>query len=170
MIAYEDVSMDIERLVSMKVGRYHIPGYDRDDMAQEIRLTCVKALSKYDKSKNNSTPFHFLARCVDNRLRNMVRDHTHNVAKSQRTDKKALERSDRKKLLSSALSMGDEVSEEAIEGNDFLLGDFLYRDSIRQKLPDDVKPSFTLLLSNGPPSICRNHLRIIKKVIQEYGC
>ena len=72
-LAYELVADDIERLVSMKVGLYSIPHFDRDDIAQEIRMVCVKALAKYDETKNHSTPFHFLARCVDNRLRNSLR-------------------------------------------------------------------------------------------------
>jgi hypothetical protein len=53
-LCYEDVAEDIERLVSMKVNLYNIPGFDRDDIAQEIRMVCVKAIDKWDASKNNS--------------------------------------------------------------------------------------------------------------------
>ena len=71
---YEVLHDDIERLVSMKSGMYTIPGFDREDIAQEIRMMCLKALERYEPSKNHSTPFNYLARCVDNRLRNLLRD------------------------------------------------------------------------------------------------
>ena len=105
-LLYEDVAEDIERLVSMKVNLYMIPGFDREDVAQEIRMVCVKAIAKYDASK---TPFHFLARCADNRLRNLVRDNAATLPKNKIGDKRAMERVRKKKALHAALSVGHDI-------------------------------------------------------------
>jgi DNA-directed RNA polymerase specialized sigma24 family protein len=166
-LCYEDVAEDIERLVSMKVNLYNIPGFDRDDIAQEIRMVCVKAIDKWDASKNNSTPFHFLARCADNRLRNLVRDNAATLPKSKKDDKKAQERVAKKRALYSALSVGADIPEDS-------LGDYAedhdasdLKESVEHNLPDDVRPSFQLLIKSGPPAIPKTHLRTIKRVIRD---
>lgn len=164
---YEELIMDIERLVSMKSGLYIIPGFDRDDVGQEIRMTCVKALAKYDAAKNNSTPFHFLARCVDNRLRNLLRDNAATLTKAQKTDERAIARAAKKRKLQNSLSVGGDIQEwqlgeapERMYVNEF-------REEVESRLPTDVKPSLSLLISNGPPAISKIHLKIIKQVIRE---
>jgi len=166
-LLYEDVAEDIERLVSMKVNLYMIPGFDREDVAQEIRMVCVKAIAKYDASKNHSTPFHFLARCADNRLRNLVRDNAATLPKNKIGDKRAMERVRKKKALHSALSVGHDIPEDAI-------GDYTeastasdLKESVELNLPKDVRPSFCLLVKSGPPSIPKSHLKLIKKVIRD---
>ena len=166
-LCYEDVSDDIERLVSMKVGIYQIPGFDRDDIAQEIRMVCVKAISKYDAAKNHSTPFHFLARCTDNRLRNLVRDNAATLPKSKINDKRAQERVRQKRALHSALSVGHDIPEDSIGDYNEVQNASDLRESVINSLPDDVKPSFTLLIHAGPPAISKTHLRTIKKVIRD---
>jgi DNA-directed RNA polymerase specialized sigma24 family protein len=166
-ITYEAVAEDIERLVSMKVNLYVIPGFDRDDVAQEIRMVCVKALKKYDESKNHSTPFHFLARCVDNRLRNMVRDNAATLPKNKKDDKKAQERVRKKRALHSALSVGHDIPEDAIGDYNEMCNASDLREHVSQNLPKEIRPSFTLLIKSGPPAIPKTHLKLIKKVIRE---
>jgi DNA-directed RNA polymerase specialized sigma24 family protein len=155
-------SEDIERLVSMKCGLYKIPGYEREDVGQEIRMVCVRAIQKYDPTKNHSTPFHFLARCVDNRLRNLLRDNGATIAKSKKNDKRAIERSERKKKLQNASTIGPE---EHIVFSNHYPTDFI--EEIEQRLPEEVRCSFHLLIRNGPPSISKKHLKLIKKTIKE---
>lgn len=166
-LKYEDVADDIERLVSMKVNLYQIPGFDRDDIAQEIRMVCVKAISKWDAAKNNSTAFHFLARCADNRLRNLVRDNAATLPKSKKNDRKAQERVAQKRALHSALSVGHDIPEDS-------LGDYAeshdaedLKESVELNLPEEIRPSFQLLIKSGPPAIPKTHLRAIKKVIRD---
>ena len=166
-LCYADVAEDIERLVSMKVNLYKIPGFDRDDIAQEIRLVCVKAIDKWDASKNNSTPFHFLARCADNRLRNMVRDNAATLPKSKQDDKKAQERLKKKKALYSALSVGLDIPEDSLGDYNEECTAHDLKESVEANLPKDVVPSFHILINSGPPSISKTHLRTIKKVIRD---
>lgn len=152
----------------MKAGLYVIPGFDREDIGQEIRMVCVKALEKYDASRNNSTPFHYLARCVDNRLRNLLRDNAATLSKAQQNDPKAIARVEKKRKLHFTLSVGVDVDESQLgESNGASLDIEEFKEAIIKKLPDDIKPSFDILIKSGPPSIPKAHLRAIKKVIKE---
>lgn len=170
VISYASLSEDIERLVYMKAGMYSIPGYDRDDVGQEIRFTCHKAIEKYDPTKNNSTPFHFLARCVDNRLRNLLRDNGYIVAKNKRNDQKAIERAESKKRLENAAPLNEE-HRDSIPTSYFGRTPYELIEEIEKYLdsPELIR-SLHILINNGPPSIPKKHLRIIKRVIKElYG-
>jgi DNA-directed RNA polymerase specialized sigma24 family protein len=164
---YEDLETDIERLVSMKAGMYTIPGFDRDDVGQEIRMTCVKALTKYDAAKNNSTPFHYLARCVDNRMRNLLRDNAATLTKAQKDDKRAIARVEKKKRLQFTLGIGHDVDEAQLGESPEAIYVYEFKEAVESKLPDNVKPSLVLLIQRGPPSIPKAHLKVIKQVIRE---
>lgn len=71
--SYGDVEETIEKIVAIKCARWSFPGCDSDDIAQEVRLICFKALQKYDPSKENKGIFYFLAKSVDNGLYNLGR-------------------------------------------------------------------------------------------------
>jgi len=165
---YEVLHDDIERLVSMKSGMYTIPGFDRDDIAQEIRMMCLKALEKYEPSKNHSTPFNYLARCVDNRLRNLLRDNGATIAKAKKEDERAIKRCEQKMRLQTALPIGDEVHEDSL-GSAPIVNDITeFVDAVQaQLLSPELKASFSLLITQGPPAISKVHLRIIKRTIRE---
>lgn len=165
-ILYEDVSEDIERLVSMKASLYKVPGFDREDIAQEIRLVCIKALGRYDASKNNSTPFHYLARVTDNRLKNLLRDNGHSVSRNQREDQKALDRAAKKKKLHTALSVGDDVDESSLGPICAAAVQIMeFREYLFANLPESLHSNFSLLLKSGPPAICPKSLKLIKSTI-----
>jgi hypothetical protein len=70
---YKELEETIEKIVSLKVSRWTFPGYEPDDIAQEVRLLCWQALKKYDHSKEGKGVFYFLAKCVDNGLYNKGR-------------------------------------------------------------------------------------------------
>ncbi len=72
-IPYEDASSLVETIVSLKKSKYRFPGVDPEDTAQDIRMICWEALSRFDPSKMGKSVFHFVARCVDNRLYNQFR-------------------------------------------------------------------------------------------------
>jgi len=165
-LTYEDLAQDIERLVSMKSGLYIIPGYDREDIGQEIRMTCVKAISKYDAEKNHSTPFHFLARCVDNRLRNLLRDNAATLTKAQKDDPKAIARSERKKRLQYTLSVGHDIEEGQLGASPGSIFTDEFREAIASELPVELLGSLALLMASGPPSIPKAHLKVIKQAIR----
>jgi hypothetical protein len=72
-IAYEDATSLVETIVSLKKKKYQFPGVDAEDMAQDIRVICWEALSRFDQAKLGKSVFHYVARCVDNRLYNNFR-------------------------------------------------------------------------------------------------
>lgn len=72
-IAYNDATSLVETIVSLKKKKYQFPGVDPDDMAQDIRVICWEALSRFDQAKLGKSIFHYVARCVDNRLYNQFR-------------------------------------------------------------------------------------------------
>jgi DNA-directed RNA polymerase specialized sigma24 family protein len=72
-IPYMDAQDLVETIVSLKKAKYNFPGNDPEDLAQDIRLICWEALGKFDPSKLGKSVFHFVARCVDNRLYNQFR-------------------------------------------------------------------------------------------------
>lgn len=165
---YVELEDDIERLVSMKAGLYIIPGYDREDIGQEIRMTCVKALEKWDNSKNNSTPFHYLARCVDNMLRNLLRDKAAALPKSQQDNPKAVARVEKKRKLHYTLSVGHDVDESQLgetPGISSITSEFV--EAVRKELDEAYWSSLDILVNSGPPSIPKQHLKIIKIAIRE---
>lgn len=71
--SYDDVQDIIEKIVAIKCARWSFPGCDSDDIAQEVRILCFKALQKYDPAKENKGIFYFLAKSVDNGLYNKGR-------------------------------------------------------------------------------------------------
>jgi len=72
-IPYEEQTQLVETIVSLKKAKYRFPGVDPEDTAQEIRIICWEALSRFSPEKMGKSVFHFVARCVDNRLYNQFR-------------------------------------------------------------------------------------------------
>lgn len=70
---YSDVESIVEALVNTEGVRYPIPGLDRDDIAQEIRLECFRVLSHFDSSRIGPSPYKYLQTCVRNYLYNKRR-------------------------------------------------------------------------------------------------
>lgn len=62
----------IEAVVSLLDNRYKLPGVDRDDMGQEIRLLCLEALPRYSPERGKLGGF--LYQHSKNRLMNAMRD------------------------------------------------------------------------------------------------
>lgn len=71
--SYADVANVIEALVHTEGRRYPIPGMDFDDIAQEIRLECIRVLQYYDPSRIGPSAYKFLQTCVRNFLYNQRR-------------------------------------------------------------------------------------------------
>ena len=164
---YASLATDIERLVSMKASSYNIPSYEREDIAQEIRLVAFKALEKYDSDKNHSTPFHFIARCVDNYLINLRRDNDAHI--SQRKLKEADERTinrlnEKRKLYYPASLSEDEFVDLA---NNPQGCDYDVHETVLAILPSGLHASYWLLIKHGQGSISKQHYSRIKKIVIE---
>lgn len=70
---YSDISDIVEALVHTEGKRYPIPGYDHDDIAQEIRMECLRVLPYFDAGRIGPSPYKYLQTCVRNFLYNMRR-------------------------------------------------------------------------------------------------
>lgn len=70
---YTDISDLIEVLVNTEGRRHPIPGLDHDDIAQEIRMECLRVLPYFDEKRIGPSPYKYLQTCVRNFLYNMRR-------------------------------------------------------------------------------------------------
>jgi len=72
---YKDIENIVEYLVKVKSRDYTFDCFEADDIGQEIRIICFKALNHFDFAKVKEDKLvNFFGRCVDNRLRNLKRD------------------------------------------------------------------------------------------------
>ena len=71
--SYADVADVIEALVYKEGRRYPIPGMDFEDIAQEIRMECIRVLHSYDATRIGPSPYKYLQTCVRNFLYNKRR-------------------------------------------------------------------------------------------------
>lgn len=71
--SYTDVADCIEALVYKEGKRFPIPGMDFEDIAQEIRMECIRVLQFYDASRIGPSPYKYLQTCVRNFLYNQRR-------------------------------------------------------------------------------------------------
>lgn len=63
-----------EHLIRMKAKNYVFKGYDYDDICQEIRMSCIKALPKFEEKKTKGNPLKYFNTVSENHLRNLKRD------------------------------------------------------------------------------------------------
>lgn len=70
---YSDISDIVEALVYTEGKRFPIPGYDHDDIAQEIRMECFRVLPYFDATRIGPSPYKYLQTCIRNFLYNMRR-------------------------------------------------------------------------------------------------
>lgn len=164
---YDGLHDDIERLVSMKAHTYKIPGYEREDIAQEIRMVAFKALGKYDATKNHSTPFHFIARCVDNYLINLRRDNDAFISmkKLNEADSRTIERIENKRRLYYPASLSEDEYSNSLDVVHSCDNDV--HESILVLLPSGLHSSYWLLVQHGQYAIPKQHFTKIKKVVLE---
>lgn len=71
--SYADVADVIEALAYQEGRARPIPGMDFDDIAQEIRMECIRVLHFYDASRIGPSPYKYLQTCVRNFLYNQRR-------------------------------------------------------------------------------------------------
>lgn len=85
---YNDIEDIVEYLVRTKCRNYTFECFDKDDIAQEIRMLCLKALPKLDTARPRDKWVNFFGRSVDNGLKNLKRDR---YVRASFPDKKRLE-------------------------------------------------------------------------------
>ena len=74
-LTYKDIESIVEYLVKVKSRDNTFDCFEPDDIGQEIRIICFKALDHFDFEKvKDKKLVNFFGRCVDNRLHNLKRD------------------------------------------------------------------------------------------------
>jgi hypothetical protein len=74
-INYKDIEEIVEYLVASKSKGYAFDVFGPDDIGQEIRIICFKALNHFDTARIERDRWtNFFGRCVDNGLKNLKRD------------------------------------------------------------------------------------------------
>jgi hypothetical protein len=74
-IKYEDIEHIVEHLVATKSSSFSFDVYGADDIGQEIRIICLRALQHFDTARIEKERWNnFFGRCVDNGLKNLKRD------------------------------------------------------------------------------------------------
>lgn len=74
-LTYEDIEDIVEYLVRTKCYNYSFDCFEPADIAQEIRIICLKALKHFDVNRVEEDKWkNFFGRCVDNGLKNLKRD------------------------------------------------------------------------------------------------
>lgn len=74
-LEYSDIEDIVEYLVSTKSHQNAFDCYAPEDIAQEIRIICLKALEHFDMSRvERGKLVNFFGTCVDNSLKNLKRD------------------------------------------------------------------------------------------------
>jgi len=167
---YEDMADDIERIVSMKAYKYKIPGYTREDIGQEIRMVCIKALQKFDLSKIHGKPFHYLARCVDNYLINLRRDNDAYLSRKKldEADEATHHRIAEKHKIYYPISLADDESVQFLKKrSEVEYSPSELHDSVLLLLPSGLHNSYNLLIVHGQEAIPKHHFSQIKKVVLE---
>ena len=74
-LTYSDIEPIVEYLVKVKSHNHTFDCWTADDIGQEIRLICLKALTHFDVDRVEPTKWkNYFGRCVDNALFNLKRD------------------------------------------------------------------------------------------------
>lgn len=72
---YKDINellVEFDPMIKKFTKNWHITGYDRDDLAQELRLVLITCNNKFDPSFNTSfSTFYY--KSAENRLRNIAK-------------------------------------------------------------------------------------------------
>ena len=74
-LTYKDIEPIVEYLVRTKSRMYSFDCYTDEDIGQEIRIICFRALDHFDINRVKEDKWqNFFGRCVDNGLKNLKRD------------------------------------------------------------------------------------------------
>lgn len=133
--------------------------YEKDDIAQEIWVFCLEALQRFDADRAQDIPTpdqieHFLNHHVSNRLKNLMRD------KYFRPEKDPIQQRHSQVRINLINALPLDLCGSENDGT-LLGGGFLNHDPIShliteelkrhilEKLPDDLKEAFCLLIDGN---------------------
>lgn len=116
--------------------------FQGDDIAQEVWLICLRAVGEYDSTKGKLE--NYLARCVENRLKNLRRDRYFRPPAGS-IDKNGQTR-DRINIVNALpLGYGDIVSKRNSQPDENMAAEEL-RGQIESRLHEEILPDFQRML------------------------
>lgn len=187
-LQYEDIHEIVEYLVRTKSQGYTFDCYARDDIAQEIRIICFKALDKLDLDRVKDGKLqNFFGRCVDNGLKNLKRD---NYIRTSSPHKKKFERLDdndksaeaeevrekygrHQKRIKRRLAIKHAISIDGLGdliNNDRFAREMEYKDLERyllEKASDDILVPLKLILSGRNGEVSRKEKRRVQQFVKK---
>lgn len=183
-LTYSDIEHIVEYLVGVKSHMYTFDCYSSEDIGQEIRIICLRAIEHFDFERVQPDKWaNFFGRCVDNALKNLKRDNYIRFQSPCKSDCKFLHGpSDqlskvcrkwlkhqntvgRKKNVKNPLNIDNvgDVQDNAFEQN-------IIADDIKcylvDTIDDDLRPALIRLL-NGDRSINAKERKKIQTFVKE---
>ncbi len=166
---------------SRMAGRSHM---EIDDLQQEIRLACIKALKNYDPTRIGPSPYAFLRRCAKNHLFNLNRGtfvpnnppcvRCSLWGKVGRTCSIAEEGCDKivnyrgNMAAKAALKFPDHLGYfDALESRQSNLGVFILDSSIRDMLPSGLHVDYDKMLVGRTNEVGNKNRLLIRKTVKE---
>lgn len=184
-LTYVAVSGIIETIAATEKYVY-IPGTEPDDLAQEVRMACVKAIPRYDSTRIGPSPFKFFQIIAKNRLYNMRRgflvpnnppcvrcEYWERESKSciiQEAECAKIVRFRRQMTVKAALKQPASLEADLLDSKHCVAMDvdaFILDDSIRDLLPPELIFPYEALVSGlGDEVTTREKVRI-RHVVRE---
>lgn len=181
---YAQVSGIIESLVYTEIHRYPHNGIENEDLAQEIRMECIKALDKYDPTRIGPSPYKFLQTCVKNRLYNMQRgtylpnnppcvrcefwDKAQKVCKINEEGCDAIIKYRNNMATKAAIKHPALIETDMIDvKRDETVECIILDESIRQKLPAHLIPDYNLMLNGLSAEVSDRNKKAIRTIVKK---
>lgn len=179
-----DISAVIEAIAvheSKIAARSHM---SVSDLQQEIRLACVKALSKFDPTRIGPSPYAFLKRCAKNHVFNLNRGtfvpnnppctRCHLWDKENKTctiDELGCDKivDYRKNMRAkAAIKYPDHLGHyDTVDKNNSDIDAFILDSSIRDILPSNLVPDYNLMTSGRSQDVSSRNKVKIRKIIKD---
>ena len=184
-LPYEKVSGLIESIIFTEGKKHPHIGFEFDDIAQEIRLICIKALSSFDPTRIGPSAFKYLQTCTHNHLYNMNRGtfvpNNPPCARCPLWDKlnRKCEENEEgcdkilqyRKRMANKAALKNPTNNIEDNFNDFKthsdIDSFILDHSIRQKLPSYLLIDYYKMLAGSSDKVSLRHKSQIRKIVKK---
>jgi hypothetical protein len=185
VITYDDVQQVIDAVVYTESRKYAplLPGMEIEDVEQEIRYECLKAMGSYDPDRIGPYPYRFFQVCVKNHFYNMRRGiyvpnnppcyRCHLWDKSRKIclidevgcDKIVDHRKnmERKAALKRPATLEGETTGTYSDRD---LGNFILDESIKDILPDELRMDYELMKSGKADEVSPRNKAAIRNIVR----
>jgi hypothetical protein len=181
---YEDYADVVERLIRTEGRSFLFPGLGQDDIAQEIRMECVRVMTKFDASRIGPSPYRYLKQCVRNFLFNMRRGiyvpnnppcvrcpYWSKLGKTCLIDEVGCQKivdyrrnMQKRAAIHNPGTLDSEVLDYSVGAN---LDAIVLDESIRGILPESLISDYKLMLVGRSSEVSLKNKRAIRQIVQE---